>query len=98
MMLFSVLIYIMVPMASATAKNFKVFHNPVDPTVLRQSQVANLPGGAYHNGTGDGNVNAVTVCVRFQVSLALKFSKTIFQKRTHSHTLQRQLVTNATRA
>ena len=55
MMSFSVLIYIMVAMASATSKTFKVFHNPVDPTMLgsRQSQEANLLGGAYYNGTGD---------------------------------------------
>ena len=76
MKLITVLIYIMVPMASATSKTFKVFHNPVDPTVLgsRQGQEANPVGGAYHNGTGGGNVYALTICVRFQVSLSIRLN------------------------
>ena len=70
MKLITAFIHIMVPMASTTSKTFKVFHNPVDPTVLGsgQGQEANPMGGAYHNGTGDGNVDALTICVRFQVS------------------------------
>ena len=46
------------------AKTLKVFHNPFDPTDYTQRP----KGGAQHIGKGDGNVDALTICVRFQVS------------------------------
>ena len=39
---------------------FKVFHNTLDPSVFGQN------GGAILNATGDGFVDALTLCVRFQ--------------------------------
>ena len=49
----------------ANAKIFKVFHNTFDPAVF------GTKGGAHHNGTGEGNVDALTVCNRFQVQCSL---------------------------
>ena len=46
----------------AHAKRFKVFHNTFDPAVFGTT------GGAHHNGTGDGYVDALTICSRFQVN------------------------------
>ena len=46
----------------AHAKLFKVFHNTFDPAVFGTT------GGAHHNGTGDGYVDAMSICVRFQVN------------------------------
>ena len=40
--------------------SFKVFHNTLDPSVFGQN------GGAILNATGDGFVDALTLCVRFQ--------------------------------
>ena len=45
----------------AHAKAFKVFHNTFDPAVFGTT------GGAHHNATGDGDVDALSICVRFQV-------------------------------
>ena len=40
---------------------FKVFNNTLDPSVFGQN------GGAILNASGgDGNVDAVTICLRFQ--------------------------------
>ena len=39
---------------------FKVFHNTLDPTEFGKN------GGAILNATGDGFVNALTLCLRFQ--------------------------------
>ena len=44
------------------AKTFKVFHNTFDPAVFGTT------GGAHHNATGDGYVDALTICNRFQVN------------------------------
>ena len=43
------------------AKTFKVFHNTYDPAVFGTT------GGAHHNATGDGNVDDLSICIRFQV-------------------------------
>ena len=43
------------------AKTFKVFHNTLDPAVFGTT------GGAHHNATGEGNVDALSICIRFQV-------------------------------
>ena len=45
----------------AHAKTFKVFHNTFDPAVFGTT------GGAHHNATGEGNVDALSICIRFQV-------------------------------
>ena len=45
----------------ANAKTFKVFHNTLDPAVFGTT------GGAHHNATGDGIVDALSICIRFQV-------------------------------
>ena len=45
----------------ANAKTFKVFHNTFDPAVFGTT------GGAHHNATGEGNVDALSICIRFQV-------------------------------
>ena len=47
------------------AKTFKVFHNTFDPAVFGTT------GGAHHNATGDGYVDALSICIRFQVIFAL---------------------------
>ena len=39
---------------------FKVFHNTLDPTEFGKN------GGAILNATGNGYVNALTLCLRFQ--------------------------------
>ena len=47
---------------SAAGKTFKVFHNTLDPAVFGTA------GGAHLiNATGSGHVEALTICVRFQV-------------------------------
>ena len=51
----------------ANAKTFKVFHNTFDPAVFGTT------GGAHHNATGEGNVDALSICIRFQVMLASMF-------------------------
>ena len=45
----------------ASAKNFSVIYNTVDPAVF------GTKGGARLNATGDGYVDALTMCIRFQV-------------------------------
>ena len=45
----------------AHAKTFKVFHNTFDPAVFGTT------GGVHHNATGEGNVDALSICIRFQV-------------------------------
>ena len=45
----------------AHANTFKVFHNTFDPAVFGTT------GGAHHNATGDGYVDALSICIRFQV-------------------------------
>ena len=45
----------------ASAKIFKVFHNTLDPAVFGTT------GGAHHNTTEDGKVDALSICIRFQV-------------------------------
>ena len=47
-----------------TAQTLRVFQNTFDPSVY----VSGQKGGAHHIGEGDGNVDALTICVRFQVS------------------------------
>ena len=39
---------------------FKVFHNTLDPSVFGQN------GGAILNATGDGFLDSLTLCIRFQ--------------------------------
>ena len=39
---------------------FKVFHNTLDPSMFGQN------GGAILNASGDGFVDALTLCMRFQ--------------------------------
>ena len=54
----------LLPLIFATlvdAKTFKVFHNTLDPAVFGTT------GGAHHNATGDGKVDALSICIRFQV-------------------------------
>ena len=46
-------------------KIFKVFHNTFDPAVFGTT------GGAHHNATGEGFVDALTICNRFQVHYSL---------------------------
>ena len=45
----------------AHANTFKVFHNTFDPAVFGTT------GGAHLNATGDGYVDALSICIRFQV-------------------------------
>ena len=47
--------------ALVSAKNFSVIYNTVDPSVF------GTQGGAHLNATGDGFVDALTLCIRFQV-------------------------------
>ena len=48
----------------ASAKTFKVFHNTLDPSVFGTT------GGAHLiNATGDGHIEALTICIRFQGGL-----------------------------
>ena len=50
----------LISMASGQT-TFKVFNNTLDPSVFGQN------GGAILNASGgDGNVDAVTICLRFQ--------------------------------
>ena len=43
------------------AKTFKAFHNTFDPAVFGTT------GGAHHNATADGYVDASSICIRLQV-------------------------------
>ena len=45
----------------AHANTFKVFYNTFDPAVFGTT------GGAHLNATGDGYVDALSICIRFQV-------------------------------
>ena len=54
-------------MVSANTEHFKVFHNTLDPAVF------GTVGGAHLvNITGNGDVEAVTICIRFQGFTYLK--------------------------
>ena len=55
------LLLLLVLVKLAHAKTFKVFHNTHDPAVF------GTVGGAHHNATGEGYVDAFSVCARFQV-------------------------------
>ena len=73
---------------------FKVFHNTLDPSVFGQN------GGAILNATGDGFVDALTLCVRFQGSDSsrshisirhcqnLPISRNYFMKETYNHKIR----------
>ena len=57
----SYLIYLLASVVSANTEHFKVFHNTLDPAVF------GTVGGAHLvNVTGDGDVEALTICLRFQ--------------------------------
>ena len=60
-------VYMVAPLVYA--KTLKVFHNTFDPALV-WSGAQRPKGGAHHIGEGDGNVDALTICVRFQVSSA----------------------------
>ena len=53
----------------AHANTFKVFHNTFDPAVFGTT------GGAHHNATGDGYVDALSICIRFQVLFPSSFDQ-----------------------
>ena len=58
---FHLIISLLVSMVSANTGHFKVFHNTLDPAVF------GTVGGAHLvNATGNGDVEAVTICIRFQ--------------------------------
>ena len=46
--------------SAVSAKTFSVIHNTIDPAVF------GTKGGATLNATGDGYVDAFTICIRFQ--------------------------------
>ena len=76
--------------ALVSAKNFSVIYNTVDPSVF------GTQGGAHLNATGDGFVDALTLCIRFQVWY-LRF-KLIVQHDTFFSSLQVWLGTTAYRS
>ena len=47
----------------AHGKTFKVFYNTFDPAVFNNTG----DGGAHHNATGNGFVDSLSICIRFQV-------------------------------
>ena len=56
------LIFLATVSSVSAAQTFKVFHNTLDPAVFGTA------GGAHLiNATGSGYVDALTICVRFQV-------------------------------
>ena len=55
--------------AAVTGRTFRVFHNTLDPAVFGTA------GGAHLvNATGSGFVDALTICVRFQVQRSMLMS------------------------
>ena len=50
---------------SASASKFKVFHNTLDPAIFGTKGGATLK--ATEAAAGDEHVDALTLCVRFQV-------------------------------
>ena len=66
--------YILLPIlafAVAPAKTFSVIHNTIDPAEFGSK------GGARLNASGDGYVNAFTICIRFQGQCSKMISELI---------------------
>ena len=56
---------------AASANTFSVIHNTIDPAVF------GTKGGARLNATGDGYVDAFTICIRFQGQYSKMISDSI---------------------
>ena len=65
--------FLLVMPSLASSQDFKVVYDTHDPMIdLSDPRVGLLSVGraARHKGTGDGTVDALTVCLRFQGSLS----------------------------
>ena len=64
------LIFFLIAKMSSAARTFRVFHNTLDPAVFGTA------GGAHLvNATGSGHVDALTICVRFQVQFSPQLTR-----------------------